>query len=264
LAVQKHYSTTLGNLKGAQFAIPDGQFWYNPKAQHGTHITGTIIAQGGNNIGTVGVIPSNQGICLLISRVFDDSEKKITFAALGQGIEWCAKKGARVINLSIGAPLKDDATEKLVKTLVQNQNILIVAAAGNSDFDGDGDEFPYFYPASYTDVISVAAIDPADAYYSYYSQINDEVDLSGPGVNVYSTLPGNAYDTWEGTSSATAFITGAIAKIWAARPQCTNLQVRQAVERTARDWAAPGRDDSTGYGVVQIKAAYLVSVEPTS
>jgi serine protease len=261
LALQKQYSTAFGNLKGAQFAIPDGQYWYNPKEQHGTHITGTIIAQGGNNKGTVGVIPSNQGICLLISRIFDDTGKSASFAAVGQGIEWCAKNGARVINMSIGGPQRDPATEELIKTLARNQNILLVAAAGNTEYDGDGDKFPYFYPASFTDVISVAAVDSSlDAY---YSQINNEVDLSGPGVNVLSSVPGNAYDTWEGTSSATAFVTGAIAKIWAARPQCTNLQVRQAVERTARDLSAPGRDDSTGYGLVQIKAAYLVSAEPS-
>jgi serine protease len=216
-------------------------------------VAGTIAAQGGNDEGVVGVIPSSQGICLLIARIFDDVDNSgQADSVIYQGIEWCAENGARVFNLSFGGLGYDRAGDELMAALVQ-RGMLVVAAAGN-----DGLGF-YQYPASFPDVISVAAVD--DFFYPWgYSQYNDEVDLAAPGVGIESTFPGNAYYTLDGTSMATAHVTAAIAKIWAARPQCTNYQVREAVELSALDVAYPGLDEDTGNGVVQVAAAYQVKL----
>jgi serine protease len=245
------YSADAGNIAGAEFGIPEGQFWHNPQGAHGTHVAGTIAAQGGNDEGVVGVIPSNQGICLLIARIFDDTEQGQSTSVIYQGIEWCAENGARVISLSLGGPGFDEVGQELTTALTQNENILVVAAAGN---DGTSS---YSYPASYPDVISVAAVDEGNNP-AGFSQFNDQVDLAAPGVNIESTVPGNSYASLQGTSMATPHVTAAIAKVWAARPQCTNQQVREAVERSAFDLLSAGKDDSTGYGLVQVAAAYQV------
>jgi serine protease len=231
--------------------MPPGQAWHNPVAWHGTHVAGTIVAAGGNNRGVVGAIPSNQNICMRIARIFNDEGDDSNSAIVTQATEWCAQNGARVINLSLGSK-SPTATEKaLMAELVQNQNILVVAAAGNrgsSAFD---------YPASYPDVISVAAVDQSLAR-ATFSQFNNQVDFSAPGVGVLSTVPGNTYDFAEGTSMACPHVAGAAAKIWAARPQCTNKQVWEALEKTALDLGSPGRDNSFGHGLVQVKSAYEV------
>jgi serine protease len=156
--------------------------------------------------------------------------------------------------MSLGGPDLDTAQKDLMAELVQNQNILVVASAGNQ---GTND---FLYPASYPDVISVASVNFL-LWHSWFSNANPQVDLSGPGEFVLSTVPGNGYSYFDGTSMAAPHVAGAISKIWAARPQCTNAQVRAAVEGTAKDLGPVGRDDDYGHGLVQVKAAYEVCHE---
>jgi serine protease len=170
---------------------------------------------------------------------------------INKGVEWCATNGARVINMSLGGTVANMAQKDLMAALVQNQNILVVAAAGN-----DGTT-AFHYPASFPDVISVGSVNQV-LVKSKFSNYNQQVDLSGPGENVLSTLPGNGYGYASGTSMATPHVAGAISKIWAARPRCTNMQVRAAVEGTASDLGPVGRDDEYGHGLVQVKVAYQV------
>jgi subtilisin family serine protease len=64
------------------------------------------------------------------------------------------------------------------------------------------------------------------------------------------------YILLDGTSMAAPHVTGVAAKIWAARPECTNVQIREAIEQTARDLGDSGRDDLYGHGLVQAEDAY--------
>jgi serine protease len=186
-----------------------------------------------------------------IARVFNDAQEAQFESEINKAVEWCAVNGARVINMSLGGPDPDMAMGNLMAKLVQNQNILVVAAAGN-----DGTT-AFHYPASYPDVISVGSVNQV-LFKSRFSNYNEQVDLSGPGEYVFSTVPGNGYSYKSGTSMATPHVAAAISKIWAARPQCTNMQVRAAVEGTAKDLGTVGRDDKYGHGLVQVKAAYQV------
>jgi serine protease len=186
-----------------------------------------------------------------IARVFNDLDEPQSSSEINKGIEWCADNGARVINMSLGAAGADTAMGQIIVNLVQNKNILVVAAAGN-----DGDAVLNF-PASFPDAVSVAAVDQKLAH-ATFSNFNAQVDISGPGVDVLSTVPGNGYESFQGTSMACPHVAGAAAKIWAARPQCTNKQVREALEKTAKDLGAPGRDDLFGHGLVQVKSAFQV------
>ena len=80
------------------------------------------------------------------------------------------------------------------KNILENDDVLLVAAAGNGGNTG------FSYPASYTSVMSVGALDSNENIASF-SQRNEQVDIAGPGVGTISTVPGNGYSSFSGTSS---------------------------------------------------------------
>jgi serine protease len=118
---------------------------------------------------------------LRIAHVFNDSGDRQFTSEINKGVEWCAINGARVINMSLGSPETNLAQKDLLAELVRNQNILVVAAAGN-----DGTT-AFTYPASYPDAISVASVDQ-QLTASSFSNINTQVDVAAPGENVFSTV----------------------------------------------------------------------------
>lgn len=130
-----------------------------------------------------------------------------------------------------------------------NEGHIVVSAAGN-----EGNTVKY-YPASFDDVISVGGVDE-NLNRGSYSNTNDGVTVVAPGTRILSTVPDGGYTSVQGTSMACPFVTAAIAKAWAARPQCTNAQVRQALEQSALDLGVSGRDNEYGYGLVQVEAMY--------
>jgi serine protease len=76
----------------------------------------------------------------------------------------------------------------------------------------------------------------------------------GSNVNL-NVVGGQNYAYYNGTSMATPHVTGIAALVWSNNPNCTATQVRNALKSTAIDLSTPGRDDKTGYGLVQAKAA---------
>ena len=103
-----------------------------------------------------------------------------------------------------------------------------MAAAGNSAYDNDS--IPS-YPSSYEseNIISVGAHDHKGkiAWFSQWGK--NSVDLFAPGVNVLSTIPGNKYKSFNGTSMATPHVSGAYANILASNPTWTVIEVKNAL-----------------------------------
>ena len=120
-------------------------------------------------------------------------------------VEACADAGANIINLSLGGGGYSSIVANDYRD-VYNQGILIVAAAGNN---GNG---AYSYPASYPEVMSVAAIGQ-DEVRAPYSQYNDQVEISAPGRGVNSTIPNDGYGTKGGTSMASPHVAGVAALV---------------------------------------------------
>lgn len=91
---------------------------------------------------------------------------------------------------------------------------------------------------------------------------------AGTSATVSTTVqqPANGYDIFDGTSMATPHVAGVAALIWSKYPGATNAQVRQALDTSAQDLGAVGRDTSYGYGLVQAKAALdaLAALNPAS
>lgn len=218
--------------------------WFNDGNGHGTHVAGTISALS-NNEGVVGVYP---GVDLHIVKIFND-QGNFTFASdIITGIQQCADAGANIVNMSLGGGGSSTAERNAMQGFVDD-GIMLVAAAGNSG------NSTLSYPASYDAVISVAAVDSAESIASY-SQYNSQVEIAGPGTAVQSTWPTNTYNTISGTSMATPHVAGAAALVWSFFPSCSNEQIRAAMNITAKDKGASGKDNFYGHGIVQARDAY--------
>jgi subtilisin family serine protease len=186
---------------------------------HGTHVTGTIGASGNNGIGVVGVNWTTQ----LMGIKFLDASGEGTVADAIAGIRFAvaarrAFPGAadvRVLSASWGGFEYSQALLDEI-TAIQAEDMLLVAAAGNSGFNND--VFP-IYPASYNaaNIVSVAATTNTNsrAFFSNYGPAT--VHLGAPGVDILSTIPGNSYSFASGTSMATPHVSGAAALVLSRR-----------------------------------------------
>src|SRR5215218_10240845 len=184
------------DVNGADFLNNDG----NPFDDHGhgTHVAGTIAASV-NNQGVVGVAPNVKIMALkfLTGGSISDAIEAITYAK---------SKGAKISNNSWGCYCFSQA----LKDSIDASNSLFVAAAGNDDNDNDTNPF---YPASYTsnNILSVAAVDSQGNRASFSNFGANSVDISAPGVGILSSVPGNAYAFFNGTSMASPHAAGAAA-----------------------------------------------------
>jgi serine protease len=127
--------------------------------------------------------------------------------------------------------------------------VVAIAAAGN---DGSTN---YLYPASYDEVVSVAAVDE-NSEHAYFSQANDKVDIAAPGVRVLSAVPGNQYAYYSGTSMATPHVSGALLKLLDVFPACKATQIMDVIVHTSTDLGQTGRDNQYGHGLIHVQMAF--------
>ena len=159
--------------------------WNTDELHHGTHVAGTIAAVN-NTFGVIGVLP-NRNLNLYISKVFDASNSASS-STIVRGMMACMRARANVVSMSLGGDSSSRLEQRAVSRLAA-RGILIIAAAGNNGTTSIS------YPAGFPEVVSVAAIDSSMAV-ADFSQKNSDVELSGPGVDVVSTVPmGKGIDT---------------------------------------------------------------------
>jgi hypothetical protein len=163
---------------------------------HGTHVAGIIAAQAYNHRGGVGVAFNVQVMAVRAAQY----SGVLNSADIAEGILYAVDHGAEVINMSFGgyqpSQIMMDALEMALS------QTLLVAAAGNHGLDRR--ENPC-YPAAYWFVHGVMAGE-SGARTAYFS--NTGYDVLAPGVNIHSTLPGNQYAGWSGTSMAAPVVSG--------------------------------------------------------
>jgi len=196
---------------------------------HGTHVTGTIGATGNNGIGVTGV---NWAVSILPLKFLTASGSGSTsnaIAAINYATQMRRDFGVNIVatNNSWGG----GGYSSLLRDAIDaggRAGILFVAAAGNGSVNTDVNNQ---YPASYsgTSIISVAAttLERSLAKFSNYGLVS--VDLAAPGSGIYSTVPGNAYATYSGTSMATPHVVGTVALLAAAYPTANASQIRSAI-----------------------------------
>lgn len=148
---------------------------------HGTHVAGTINAVD-NDLGVIGVSPGD--VDFFIVKIFDDAGEWVPQARasnLMAAAQLCADEGAQIISMSLGGSSKALPEEKTFDALYE-QGVLSIAAAGNQASDKD------HFPASYSSVVSVGAIDSTYTV-ADFSNFNEGTELAAPGVSVLSTVP---------------------------------------------------------------------------
>jgi serine protease len=216
---------------------------------HGTHVAGTIAAMTDNEIGVSAVAPNAK---ILPIRVLGASGSGYMSDAAA-GIVYAADHGANVINMSLGSESKVVAVSNAI-AYARSKGVVVVAAAGNERGYGS----PISYPAADAGVIAVAATDSNDAVASYSNQ-GDYVDVAAPGSAILSTYPkallSSGYGILSGTSMASPHVAAVAALLKSYNSGLTPEQVEQAMESSAVDLGAVGKDRDYGYGRVDAAAA---------
>lgn len=160
---------------------------------HGTHVCGIVAGS------SCGVAP---GCELYVARVLGANGSGSEIAVI-HALEWAAENKFGVVNLSLGSLLPSRFEERAIKYLISS-GAVVVAAAGN---DGNSS---YNYPASYPGVVSVAAVDSENSR-AYFSNYNDRVFISAPGVGIRSCYLDDSYKDLSGTSMASPHVAGVCA-----------------------------------------------------
>jgi thermitase len=193
---------------------------------HGTHVAGTIGARRGNALGVAGVTDNSP---LMPLRVFTSGGSGTVADAIS-AYSYAARQGAKVVNLSFGSPFASLAEQQAIAGL---PGMLFVAAAGNGEPDGIGDdndqapEYPCAYPLP--NLICVAASDNQDRMAGFSNFGARSVDLGAPGVDILSTVPGGGYEWADGTSMAAPHVSGAAALLWGAAPSAPASAIGSAL-----------------------------------
>ena len=142
---------------------------------------------------------------------------------------------------------------------------LFVAAAGNGGADGVGDNTDTTpqYPSSYnsTNIISVAATDSRDTLANFSNYGSTSVDLAAPGVGILSTLPGNTYGSYSGTSMATPHVSGGAALLKSKNPSADDAALKaQILESVDKKTGLSGKTATGG----RLNAAQALGVPTVS
>ncbi len=235
---------------------------------HGSHVAGIITADGIDPLAK-GVAPGTEIIVGKVlnaqgSGFFSDVVAAIYWAVDGyDGLPDTADDfHADAISLSIGtAPpytykgFCDNVLYDLTNAIkyAVDKNVIVSVAAGNSGSAGVS------IPGCISYSTTVGAVDARDKLASFSGK-GSAVDLTAPGVSLYSSWLGTSYVKASGTSMATPVVSGTIALIKAMHPTYTTSQVQTALFNTAKDLGKAGKDTSFGWGRVDASAAvnYLI------
>lgn len=201
---------------------------------HGTHVAGTIAASGNNGLGVVGV---NWRAKILALKFLGANGSGATSGAI-QALNYLItlkNRGVnvRIVNNSWGGGGDSAALRDAIER-ANSAGLLLTVAAGNS---GQNIEDVPQYPAAYTtaNLIKVAAID-RDGNLAYFSNYGGRlVDIAAPGVNILSTVPGNQYASYSGTSMATPHVSGVAALYLSNHPSASLAELKAAVIGGGRD-----------------------------
>jgi subtilisin family serine protease len=170
------------------FDFTDNTGLMSDSGEHGTHVAGTIAASGGNGIGITGLQFRAKLLPLKVSSDGDSISTSSVLAAFEYAVD-LKERGVNLvaINASFGGG-SSTTTERLAIEALRDAGIVLCAAAGNSGANNDSTAS---YPANYavSNIISVAALTPANQLASYSNYGATTVDLAAPGSEVYSTMP---------------------------------------------------------------------------
>ena len=193
------------------------------KLGHGVHISGLLAAETDNDEGIAGLAPNIPFLPVKI----DDEFGKLTMSY--ESIVYAADQGCTVVNCSWGGLSgAGQYGQDIINYATYNKDVLVVAAAGNSNSDEK------YYPAGYDNVISVAATNYKD-YKWRGSTYHHSVDLAAPGASVRSTWNNGNYVNMSGTSTASPMVAATAGLVRSQFPNLTALQAGEQIRRNTRN-----------------------------
>lgn len=233
-----------GGENGSKNFMTDNTGYRIVAHDHGTHVAGTIAAVNNNGKGVVGIAGGDAakgvaGVKLMSCQIFQDGLRGADSEA---AIVWGADHGAVVSNNSWGYDFKDNNGNYNKAQAEASHNFYLKSSAEAPDafkaavdyfnkyagmkngtqtgpmaggvvfFAAGNDGRPYGPPGCYPGCMSVGAMTSYGTR-SNFSNYGDWVDIAAPGVDVLSTVPGNAYATMSGTSMACPHVTGVAALV---------------------------------------------------
>ncbi len=199
------------------------------KNRHGSHVSGIIAADP-----TAGPVSGVAPRAKILPAQFIGNDGGGSLGDAITAMNYAASRGAKIMNLSWGGAPCIPNLAAAMKAL-SDKGILLITAAGNGDSHGIGvnvDVNPD-YPSGFNllNQINVAASTIDDFMISFSNFGLRKVHVAAPGVDIYSTTPGNQTELMSGTSMAAPMTAGAAALLWGAFPQATSQQIKQAILR---------------------------------
>lgn len=202
---------------------PNPPFINRHNFSHGTHCAGIAAATTDNLKGIASIGYNVQIVPIACS----DSLNPGYIVSGYQGIVYAADLGVDVISLSWGGSGFSNTGQTIIDYAI-SKNIVICAAAGNNDVSLK------MYPAAYNGVISVAATDENDKK-ARFSNYGNWIDISAPGVNIFSTITGQSieYDYLSGTSMACPLTAGLCALMRSRNSKLTPADIENCLKQGA-------------------------------
>jgi serine protease len=230
----------IDNYTGWDFGNNDNDPTVGYSNNHGAKVSGIAAATPNNGIGGAGIGFNSK---ILPIKTSTDAGGGAIIAGY-DGIIYAANHGCKVINLSWGGTGNYSSLDQdVINYAAINNDVLIVAAAGNTDEEAD------YYPAAYDNVLSVIAMDTifspsANKYIDtranftnwaccYKATYSRSVDIGAQGMGLFVTIPTNTYTLQDGSSAASPVVAGAAALVRAHYPNLSALQAAELLRVTA-------------------------------
>ncbi|GAA1346286.1 S8 family serine peptidase [Saccharothrix algeriensis] len=241
-------------LPGAGFGSAEGTDGTRDAGGHGTAMAALIAGRGVPG-GVLGVAPAAR--VLPVSVGADGA--RFTTEAVAAGITWAVDQGADVVNLSLTTEAAQ--APELVRAVDHafEHDVVVVAGTGNAGVPRIG------APANVRGVVAVAGTRPGGLPWPS-SNTGPETVLAAPAEGVVTALPrsvpGSGFAAVDGTSAAAALVSGVAALVRSRYPGMDAGNVVNRLIATAVDLGGTGRDDTTGFGLVDAAAAVDSAVAP--
>ena len=158
------------------------------------------------------------------------NESDETDVDIAESFIYAAKNGAKIINCSFGKGQNEgkNLIPETLKYIQDNYGVLVIAAAGNDGTDIDRTPtYPASHPSENLLIVAATTKSGTMSGFSNYGKIN--VDVAAPGSDVYSTTPGNRYESMSGTSMATPTTVGVAAEILSHYPNLSPIQLKDVL-----------------------------------
>ena len=210
---------------------------------HGTHVAGIAAASANNGLGGAGL---SYAAHIMNGKVLGDDGAG-SISTLSNGIVWAADNGAKVINMSLGAPMACPSSLQGAVDYAWQRGVVLVAAAGNDGTSATNT------PANCAHVVPVGATDSTDGR-AGFSNYGPGVPVAAPGVAILSTEKTGEYSFKSGTSMASPYVAGLAAAVWASPFGGSNQAVIDRILATAD--RIPGA--AANWGAGRINAAVAV------